>query len=493
MEFERFIETISQYLDKNYYCKKHKIEHTGKNAYALDFYSYLGDFDKAKKLVFKILDKVVEDNGHTIFYPGSINHYNKSNNVIDCGIIVDSISRFMSGHKDIFGEEEIKKIDNILYRVVYSYLIKAAVVKPITNQRLWGSTGLASYYNYKKDDLLLPIIEKSIEISLSEMTSDGFFIYHPHAEDNRTFGGYRGLTTYYQSRCTAFIYYAILDSGLDLSKYEEKLERSIDALISMYKKEGYKDLSLECKRWYWLSDYEVASNTFDIYALSKSKRPLSKKVLLKSLEQIKNHISNGYLNSHNGRNYNYQCNLFWNAHLAWILRTDNIESLWNESSDTKLDNIKIKLDKVINIYTSNYQIILNNFWQDRNYTTGIFDNGLPQKYNKKFYKLGFIKPNKNVLISIKENLYHSKVALRTFNFGEAFVRLIKMMKNIFISFLPIYSLKYGKVDKFIWYDNDNLEFNIHPATRFGHLLKDKKFKVALFFDSKDYKINISKQ
>ena len=492
MELAEFIKNVSIYLENNYYCKKHKIEHSGKNIYAIDFYSNLGEFDKAKHLILETLDKQTEESGHTIFYPGSINHYNKSNNVIDCGAIVDSISRFMPNHSDEFTIEEIEKIDKILYKVVYSYLVKAAVEKPITNQRLWGLTGLASYYHYKKDKSLIPIIEKSIEISLGEMTSDGFFIYHPHAEKNNTFSGYRGLTTYYQSRCAAFIYYAILNSNLDLTKYQDRLESSISALMAMYKKAGYKDLNLECKRWYWLSDYEVASHSFDVYALSKSNNPLAKAILLKSLNQVKQHIDSGYLNSHHGHNYNYQCNLFWNAHLAWLLRTDNIESLWEQSDNIKLDNIKIKLDKLINISTANYQVILNNFWQDRNYTTGIFDNGLPKKYDKKFYKFSFIKPNKNVLISIKENLYHSKVALRTFNFGEAFLRLMKMTKNILISFLPVYSLRYGKIDKFVWHDNNSLEFYIQPATRFGYLLKDQAKKVEIFFDNQNYKINISK-
>ncbi|MBT4850334.1 hypothetical protein HON36_05815 [Candidatus Parcubacteria bacterium] len=487
MEFRNFLEQIAQYLDKNYYCKKHKIEHTGKNAYALDFYMALGDMGKAKKLVFKIIDKAKEKDGHLVFYPGIFNHYNKSNNVIDCGAIIDSLSRFLYRHKDIFDKEELEKIEGVLDRVVNTYLVDAAVKKPITNQRLWGLTGLASYYHYKKDSNLLPIIKESIEVSLKEMTDDGFFIYHPHTDQVKNFPGYGGLTTYYQSRCTAFIYYAIEKSGLDLGLYQNKLEQSILALLSMYKQEGYKDLNLECKKWYWLSDYEIASHTFDVYALSKSTNPLAKQILLRSLHQIKNHIKNGYLHSHAGSNHNYQCNLFWNAHLAWVTRVGDIEKLWSLNIDQEPIDFEIKLDKVVNISHNSYQVILNKFWQERNYTVGIYGNGLPKECNKKFYKFSLLKPNKNVLFSIRETLYHCKVALRTFHLGEFFARLIKLSKGIFVSIMPVYQLKYGKVDNFVW-DNNKLRFSIIPATKYGRLLDNKNCKVEILFDNQAYKI-----
>ncbi len=489
--FEDFLKQAAEYLNTNQYCQKHKIEHTGKNIYAVDFYSCLGELEKAKELILKTIKKITKDGKSWIFYPGRLNPYNKSNNVVDCGAIVDSISNFLKKHKNIFTKDELNKVENALKRVVYTYLIKAAVYKPVTNQRLWGLTGLASYYDYSKDSQLLPLIEKSVEISLDEMTKDGFFIYYLKAQVDNSFGGYSGLTTYYQSRCAAFLYYIIEKADLDLNIYQDKLEKSIEALLAMYKKEGYKDLSLECKKWYWLSDYEVTSNAFDIYALSKSNNPLARQVLNNSLFQIKNHFYNGYLHSDKGINLNFQCHLFWNAHLAWLIRVADIKKIWDKVEDLKEIDFNMRLDKVINISGNNYQVILNNFWQPRNFIVGISKNGLPNLSNKKFFKFKFIHPKKNILKAIKENLYHIKVAFHGANSIEGFYRFFWMFKEIFISFVPIYQLKYGQISKFNWNDNE-LNFKVIPATKFGILLKDVVYHIKFIFNRDNYQVIINK-
>ncbi len=489
MQYKNFLYKITEYLDNNYYCKKHKIEHTGKNAYALEFYVASNQIDKAKELVFKIIAKAKQDGNKWVFYPGSFNHYNKSNNIVDCGSTIDSLSNFMAAHQDIFSQSELDKINDILHKVAYTYLSKAVLGKPITNQRLWGLTGLASYYNYKPDPKLLDIIKESIKISLDEMTDDGFFIYNLHTDKTKSFSGYRGLTTYYQSRCTAFIYYAIAKAQLDLDLYNKKLEQSITALLSMYKQVGYKDLNLECKHWYWLSDYEVASHTFDIYALSQSNNPLAKQFLNNSLWQVKNHIINNYLHSHKGQNNNYQCNLFWNAHLAWLTRVDNIDQLWQTTQDKIKINFNFKLNNIINITNNNQQLILNNFWEAKNFTAGVYNNGWPAKYNKKFFRLKLLLPNKNILISIREAIYHSRVALRAGYLSEFFIRSWRLFYGAMLAFLPIYQLKYGQISRFDWQD-DILRFDIKPATRYGKLLTNKNFKVEIVFNNQDYNLNI---
>ena len=489
--FKDFLKQTAEYLANNQYCRKHKIEHTGKNIYAVDFYFYLGELEKAKKLILNTIKKITRDGKHWIFYPGRLSPYNKSNNVVDCGAIVDSVSNFLKENKDIFTKDELAKIEDSLGKVVYGYLAKAAVYKPVTNQRLWGLTGLASYYNYSGDSQLLLLIKKSVEISLKEMTDDGFFIYYPKAQENGCFGGYSGLTTYYQSRCTAFLYYVIEKANLDLNIYRAKLGKSIEALLAMYKEEGYKDLNLECKRWYWLNKYEVASNSFDIYALSKSNDPLTKGVLNNSLFQVKNHFYNGYLHSNKRINLNFQCHLFWNAHLAWLIRTDNIEGLWNKTNGLKEINFNVRLDKVINVSGRNYQIILSNFWQPRDFTAGLLNNGLPDSVNKRLFKFKFVYPSRHILKPIKENLYHIKVAFRTANFIEGLYRFFCMFKEIFISFLPVYQLEYGKIGNFNWQDKE-LELEVAPATKFGFLLKDVVYRIKFIFNKDDYRVIINK-
>ncbi len=488
MIFENFLKQTAKYLEDNIRCQKHKIEHTGKNIYAVVFYSHLGQLEKGKKLILNTVKKITKDGESWIFYPGRLDHYNKSNNVIDCGAIVDSISSFLKKHKNIFTKKELYEVENALEKVVYTYLTSAAINKPITNQRLWGLTGLASYYDYSKDEKLVSLIKKSIEISLDEMTRDGFFIYYPKAKANNCFEGYSGLTTYYQSRHTSFLYYSIEKADLDLNVYQPRLEKSIEALLGMYKKEGYKDLNLECKRWYWLGDYEVASNSFDIYALSKSNNPLARQVLNNSLVQIKNHFYNGHLHSHKGVNNDFQCYVFWNAHLAWLVRAIN-EKEWDEASFLKELEFDIKLDNLVNVSGGNYQIILNNFWQPRNFTSGILNNGLPNLHNKFFFRFKFICPRKNILISIRENIYHTRVAFHGMRFIEGFYRFFWMIKEIFISFMPIYQLKYGKINRFNW-DNNKLRFEVVPATKFGALLKGVTYDVEFIFNRNDYHITI---
>jgi len=490
MIFKNFLEQIIKYLEHNKYCPKHKIEHVGKNIYAVVFYSYLNKPEKAKELILDTIKKITKDEGKWVFYPGRLNHYNKSNNVVDCGAIVDCISVFLKKYKHIFLKNELDKIEDVLKKVVYTYLAKAAIYKPVTNQRLWGLTGLASYYDYSKDEQLLPLIKKSIDISLDEMSKDGFFIYHPEAKKHNCFEGYSGLTAYYQSRHTAFLYYSIEKTGLDLEIYRTKLEKSIEALLGMYKEKGYKDLNLECKRWYWLSDYEIASHSFDVYALSKSNNPLVMQVLNNSLFQIKNHFFDGYIHSHKGSNINFQCHIFWNAHLAWMIRANKIEERWNKAEHLKKIDFDIRLDNLVNISNNNYQIILNNFWQARNFTSGMFNNGLPDLCNKKFLKFRFIYPKK-ILISIRENIYHIRVAFRGQNFIECFYRFFGMIKEFFISFIPVFQLKYGRIDKFNW-NNNELRFKVIPATKFGFLLKKVSYNVKIVFNKDNYQAVIKK-
>lgn len=480
--FEKFIRDCSVYLENNQFCHKHHIEHSGKNIYIIDFYCAIGEFDKAKEVVLSTVKKIVKDGNAWVFYPGRLNHNNHANNIIDCGAIVDCISVFLKKHADIFSNQELHLVNDVIKKVVETYLIKAVVEKPITNQRLWGLTGLASYYSYSQRDDLIPIIKRSIDISLSEMTSDGFFIYHPHTLENNVFTGYSGLTTYYQSRCTAFIYYAIEKCNLELGDYEDRLEKSVTALISMYTKSGYKDLLLECKKWYWLSDYEVASASFDLYALSRSKNSVAEDLINNILFVFKKHIINGKVESCLKKNANFQCNVFWTSHSAWIIRSE-ISELWSKSKALLDFNVDITLDEVINLSNHNNQIIINRFWQKHNFTAGLVGNGLVT--SKKFFIFKLLLPDRNMFLSIKETLNHIKVALRGYYFYEAIYRFILMLREVFISFLPIYYIKYGKIVS-VANENDNLVFSVLPATKFGDIL-DKETKV--YINKSNYKIN----
>ena len=66
-----------------------------------------------------------------------------------------------------------------------------------------------------------------------------------------------------------------------------------------------------------------------------------------------------------------------------------------------------------------------------------------------------------------------------------------MIKEVFISFLPIYQLKYGKINKFNWYGN-KLKFEIIPATKFGVLLKGINYYIEFIFNKDGYNLIIKK-
>ncbi|HEX5774892.1 MAG TPA: hypothetical protein VFY28_02960 [Candidatus Paceibacterota bacterium] len=464
--FDTLIRDAASYLETHQRCGKHHVEHTGSNCYLLDFYSTLGEIEKGKELIAYLFTLVTDTKAGKVFYPGHMNPMNMSQNVIDTGACVDSISRFLHLHQSAFTNEEHESYSARLREVAETYLTSAAAEKSLTNQRLWGLTGLASYARYVETHEYDAIVRASIERAFADMTVDGFFLYMPHAREHGNFEGYEGITTFYQSRCTAFIRYSLDGTGIDVVPFEERLRQSERALLAMYRSDGTKDLRLECKRWYWQSAYEVASAGFDAYTLAHSHEPAASAALHNLLFQTRRHFFDGYLHSHLGAPVNFQCPIFWTAHLAWLIRAGDIKAKFDNATSPKDFSFRFEGEEVFTDTSPSRRILVNARWQVRNFNEGIYDNGLEDAPRWRF-KIPALPPA--FLFSVRETANHTWYALRGGHLLEAAFRIWRFARECFVMILPRYSTRYGRVSSFALRGN-TLEIHVSPGTKYGSLL-----------------------
>lgn len=468
--FDTLVRDTALYLEAHRRCGKHHVEHTGSNCYLLDFYSILGEIEKGKQLIAYLFTLVTDTKAGKVFYPGHMNPMNMSQNVIDTGACVDSISRFLHLNRAAFTGTEHEEYVARLRDVVESYLASAAAGKTLTNQRLWGLTGLASYARYAQTHEYDNLIRASIEQAFADMTIDGFFLYMPHARTHGNFEGYEGITAFYQSRCVAFIRYALEVAGIDQTPYRDQLTLSERALLAMYRADGTKDLRLECKRWYWQSSYEVASAGFDAYALAHSSDSAAGAVLHNVLYQVRKHFSQGHLNSHHGLAINFQCPIFWTAHLAWALRVEGLKVQLDAADALQNFSFRLAGTEVFTDTTPNRRVLLNARWQERNFNEGIYDNGLVDAARWSS-RVPALPPA--FLFSIRETVNHTWYALRGLHFAEAMLRMWRFFRECIVMLLPRYSTRYGNISSFAL-KGTALEIFVLPGTKYGTLLKKKE-------------------
>lgn len=465
--FREMVRDAAAYLEAHYRCPKHHVEHTGNLCYLLDLYSYLGDIEKGKRMLDFLVEKIVDTPGGAVFYPGHQDPMNMSQNVIDAGAAVDCMARFLHMHREALPPAEHERYGGALRRVVEPYLKTAALGKPITNQRLWGLTGLASYARYVGTNVYSEIIVASIEQAFADMTADGFFIYMPHAEAQGNFSGYDGFTTFYQSRCSAFIRYSLEAAGVDAAPYEERLRKSEQALLAQYRADGTKDLRLECKRWYWLSPYEVASAGFDGYALARSAEPAAHSALQNLFFQVRRHFSGGYLHSHIGAPINFQCPIFWTAHLAWLTRIPGVEAAFDSANTLAPFSYALPGEEVFTDTTPHARRLLDRRFQERNFNEGIYDNGLP---DTALWRFKFPKLPPAFFFGVRETLNHGWYALRGGYVREALMRGWLLARELFVMCLPRFSARYGKITA-VKREGERWLVSVTPATKYGTLLE----------------------
>ncbi len=467
--FDELVASGVVFLESNRHCSKHHVEHTGSNAYLLDFYTAQGAVEKGKDFIRYLMTLIVLDRSSFVFYPGRLNQMNMSNNVIDTGATVDSVARFLRIHHDAFTPEEHHNYGTLLAKVVDTYLLPAALEKPITNQRLWGLTGIASFARYRGEEARFrPHIVASIERAFLDMTPDGFFRYYPNASQYAAFEGYDGISAFYQSRHIAFIEYALSETGMSREPYTDRLDRAMRSLLSMYTSKGWKDMRLECKRWYWQSPYEVASHGFDAYALATHPMASTDTALSNILFQIRNNFSSGHLLSHKGLPINFQCSIFWTAHLAWMLRVSQSSQRFNEAKEVIPFSYEFRGVEVYAKTSSKSRVLINARFQSRNPTVGIYDNGLPPKV---VWSLKFPHLPPAFGMSVREVLNHTWYALRGGYVFEALFRVIRFSGELVVMLLPRYSSTYGRIESMHYNEKEStIEVIVFFGTKYGTVL-----------------------
>lgn len=534
-EFIIFLRGISDYFenisltDGKIICPKHRIEHTGKNAYSAiidsELYKLTGEekyFERAKKRVLRLTQNLVQDpeHGGWIFWPGRLGKYNMSNSVIDCGGAVDSLASFYFSFREKINNEEKNKILNAIERVSDTYLVKAVVSKEITNQRLWGGAGLASAYRIFKKEAWKNTLLESLEKSFSEMLDDGVFPYHPRPLDYDLPEGAADTSSFYHSSHLVYTYLILEDAEISPQKYKPEILKAAKALVGFYQENGVKNINLEAKRWYFLSSYEIASNVFDVYTFWKTYSLFGGEDWLycavKALDKIFSHqMADGGIID-NFEKQNFQCRIFWNAHIAWLAKIigeidfEKMAKAQEPKEYTlyfpKADFIKHKNEKYCIIARGRKKpadIVWgarvgggsllyfgrkeNNWENELKYKE--WSNSDPLNFyfetDEKESCLSFWKKNK---ISIKSSLFYAWTELRAFNFKAFSERIADIFKKLWIK-NALYASHFSPEVKTLFdAKNNSVVFQTIPSRRNGALLKGAELTREYCFGKEEMKI-----
>jgi len=192
------------------------------------------------------------------------------------------------------------------------------------------------------------------------------------------------------------------------------------------------------------------------------------------LYQVRRHFRDGRLHAALGPSVNFQCPIFWTAHLAWALRIPGIEARFNAAKDLVPFTFDFSGTEVHTHTAPGERILINTSLGMRNPSTGIFDNGLPDVVA---WSWRFPRLPPRLIFSTREIANHTLYALRGFHFIEAALRVLRFLKELFIMFLPRYSARYGKL-KTVRHitgkaeSGGAFEISVIPATKYGTVAKD---------------------
>ena len=316
-------------------CPRHKVEHTGKAVYSaiidLQNWRFTREdeyLERARRSVLRTVDMLGEDpeSRVPVFLPGRVDPANASNNAIDGGACADVIATLLEEAPAAFSESETARCREALERHVEGYLRHAARDRPIPAQRLWAGTGVARAARlFGRDDWAEDALA-GCRSALDQLTADGIAPYIPSDAPDCTHPGLADMSGFYHSRTPGFVLYIHEILGHEPSEAErERLTASLDALVAMRNGDGVKMLHNEAKAWYWVSEYEVASHPFDVWALMAGARRLGveryRNEAGRAMEEWIGHIDpDGGVDSHHGHGTNFQCRVFWNGHGAWVAR-----------------------------------------------------------------------------------------------------------------------------------------------------------------------------
>ena len=322
-------------------CPEHKVEHTGKSACALVLALELAKLDAssdrtrlvaaARQQGERLVTNLVREGTspcHT-FRPGRHDPFNCSNSVIDGGAASDALAQLVLdlGPELDAAERERFAAASLLH--ARTYLRYAVLDKGVPAQRAWGLTGLAGAFALEPDRDLERSALEAVGMLEAIQHPDGSYPYHP-LEWGGAHPGSADVSSFYQSRVTAFLMHALERLGRDVRSpmFGRPLGRGLDFLLALQGSDGIKCGLVEAKPWYWGAPYEVASHPFDVYAFARGAelfdRPRLATAAVASFRAWVSHLgADGRPASHlpgRGRRRSYQCPVFWASHAMWIAR-----------------------------------------------------------------------------------------------------------------------------------------------------------------------------
>ena len=514
----KLLSGISDYLDAmsepngRILCYKHKgVEHTGKTAYSiitdLKLFEMTGEekyWTRATCRAGRVADNLYKDpeTGAYIFYPGRWARGNMSNSVIDAGGAGDSLATLLSGYRDKLESALRAKIEDALYKVCDTYLVKAVVEKELPDQRLWGGTALSAAYRLWKKEEWKEACLAGIRRTLSHQWPDGTFPYHPDWKQENLFYGMEEATSYYHSRQIAFAIYILKNLEVDMGAYLSNFMKAGEILLAMYGKDGVKNIYLETKRWYWLSEYEVASFPYDAYALMSLYELTRDERYLKTaslgLKRYAEHtLSDGGITSHLGAQHNFQCRVFWNGQAAWLakmiekipdnLDLDDVEEtkyfesadilkVWNKNYGCLIRGKKKPMDALYGPPVGGGSISYfgrkKDGWKNI-FTASEWQREIPLNFT--FFTFS-MRPISNIFRFIKKEagnlksiLYYAEVELRARNFGTFFKRIFEVLQKVFDAREAVFGTAWsGEVKTAA--EDDGAVYEVIPTSRGGEPL-----------------------
>ncbi len=337
-------------------CPDHGMVHTGKNAGAIVIACELARIDpqadrralmafacEQADLLCEALEREGESTCFT-FRPGRHDPYNCSNSVIDGGAASDALAELVR----TFGEElEGQRRERYVHASVLhaqTYLRYCIFDKGIPAQRAWAMTGVAAAFGLAGHEVLELATTEGAWVLEGIQQGDGSYPYHP-VEWGAAHPGASDVSSFYQSRVTAFLIFALERIGRRPTDeaFAGQLLAGLGFLVALQGPDGIKCGGVEAKPWYWGAPYEVASHPFDVYALARGWHHFRRDALALAARRAFSvwaaHLTpEGMPRDHRpgyGWQRSYQCPLFWAGHSSWMARSlVDLEALWDRAQDS---------------------------------------------------------------------------------------------------------------------------------------------------------------
>jgi len=426
----------NRYQNNDIYCEACNIHHTGRNAYSIGLFLYLFEqtedekyFNLAYELSKTTMAKLQPDpiHGALIFFPGNHSGANQSNSVMDAGMCTDMISSFLSycEKNSIEIEERDEWIDKLAQHID-EYLADASLNKTVINQRLWGLTGISSFYRLKQRNKDKLHIEKVLEKTFKEQNDDFSFGYTDKKidKDPSTY-----FSVYYYSRLIAYLCFAVESVNLQ-NKYKEKLINSLNLMYDCLDNEGKKIMDIETKKLFFQASYEVESLSHDIYVskfINHYYHYGSKEIFDKISNIYLKHIDDNGVNSNYENKPNLLCSFIDNSDFIWYIRSldfqyqENSENYSKENRDYLDAGFKVEYKNDSKIITLQNMYYTSIGWGGKTATQIILekDKQIIIKGHNNFYDLKYmLKRNygdiKNMIYTSQYNLKYKQKRVEYF-------------------------------------------------------------------------------